>query len=339
MIIALPLALIMSVLGCSKSGYNTTSPTIPVESVTVSTLAGQAGIYGKSDGVGTAALFHCPHGVAVDTSGNVYVADSCNNIIRKIAPDQTVTTLAGSGFGGSANGVGAAASFNYPLGVAADSSGNVYVADNSNEMIRLITPGGAVTTLAHVPNWPSSVAVTPAGTVYESESTLVRVITSAGVTSVLAGAATLGSTDGIGTKASFYYPQGVAVDASGNVFVADTNNNRIRKITPDGIVTTLAGTGGSGSTNGVASTATFSNPQGVAVDGSNNIYVADTGNNLIRKVTSAGLVITLAGTGSSGFLDGPGLLAKFNQPTAIAVDGSGKIYVADNGNQVIRVIH
>jgi sugar lactone lactonase YvrE len=155
----------------------------------------------------------------------------------------------------------------------------------------------------------------------------------------LAGAATLGSTDGIGTKASFYYPQGVAVDASGNVFVADTNNNRIRKITPDGIVTTLAGTGGSGSTNGVASTATFSNPQGVAVDGSNNIYVADTGNNLIRKVTSAGLVITLAGTGSSGFLDGPGLLAKFNQPTAIAVDGSGKIYVADNGNQVIRVIH
>jgi sugar lactone lactonase YvrE len=139
--------------------------------------------------------------------------------------------------------------------------------------------------------------------------------------------------------ASFYNPHGVAVDASGNVFVADTNNNRIRKITPDGVVTTLAGTGGSGSTNGVASTATFNNPQGVAVDGSNNIYVADTGNNLIRKVTAAGLVITLAGSGSGSVLDGPGLLAKFNQPIGIAVDSSGKIYVADFGNQVIRMIH
>jgi sugar lactone lactonase YvrE len=277
--------------------------------------------------------------VAVDTSGNVYVADEYNNIIREIAPDRTVTTLAGIGLIGSTNGVGAAASFYYPAGVAVDGSGNVYVADYYNQMIRLITSGGAVTTLAHIPNYSNGVAVTPAGTVYETESTLIRVITSAGVTSVLAGVATLGSTDGTGTMASFYNPHGVAVDASGNVFVADTNNNRIRKITPDGVVTTLAGTGGSGSTNGVASTATFNNPQGVAVDGSNNIYVADTGNNLIRKVTAAGLVITLAGSGSGSVLDGPGLLAKFNQPIGIAVDSSGKIYVADFGNQVIRMIH
>jgi sugar lactone lactonase YvrE len=211
----------------------------------VTTLAG-SGTSGSANGNGTAASFNRPGGVAVDSSGNVFVADAGNNLIRKIDTTGNVTTLAGSGAGGSANGSGTAASFYNPWGIAADSSGNVYVADKNNNLIRKIDSIGNVTTLA--------------------------------------GSGAVGSVNGPATTASFYGPEGVAVDLTGNVYVADTGNNLIRIIDTSGWVSTLAGTGVSGSTNGQATSATFSFPWGIAVDSSENIYVVDSWSFLIRKI-------------------------------------------------------
>jgi hypothetical protein len=260
----------------------------------ITTLAGNAPM-GSVDGTGGAARFNSPNGVAIDGSGNLYVADTDNDTIRKVTPAGVVTTFAGNaGNSGSADGAGSAAQFNSPYGVAVDGSGNVYVSDTGNNTIRMITPAGVVT--------------------------------------MLAGAATVaGSADDTGAAARFSSPNGVAVDGSGNVYVADTYNNTIRKITAGGVVTTLAGTAGSyGSADGTAGAARFTNPLGVAVDGSGNVYVADTGNNTIRKIAPGAVVTTLAGTaGAQGSADGTGNAARFYGPRAVAVDGSGNLFVAD----------
>ena len=274
--------------------------------LTITTLAGTAGVTGSSDGTGSAAQFNNPWGVAVDNSGNGYLADFRNGTIRKITPAGVVTTIAGTaGVTGSSDGEGSAAQFLVPRGVAVDGLGNIYVADMGNSTIRKITPAGVVTTLA--------------GT--------------AGVT---------GSSDGTGAAAQFSNPFGVAVDGLGNVYVADTGNGTIREITPSGVVTTIAGTAGAtGSANGTGSAAQFLYPKGVAVDGSGNVYVADTLNSLIRKITPAGVVTTLAGyadrtgTGESGYTDGAGNVAQFANPCGVAVDGSGNVYVADTANSLI----
>ncbi|TKC82919.1 hypothetical protein FAZ69_24755 [Trinickia terrae] len=256
---------------------------------------------GSTNGTGTAASFNSPTHVALDASGNVYVGDWGNSLIRKITPAGVVSTLAGSaGVAGSADGTGTAATFNKPEGVAVDASGNVYVGDRSNNEIRVITPAGVVSTLA--------------------------------------GSTTSGSANGTGSAASFNTPSGVAVDTSGNVYVADAFNNEIRKITSAGVVSTLAGSTTSGSTDGTGSAASFKTPYGVAVDSSGNVYVADTFNNEIRKITSAGVVSTLAGSTTSGSADGTGSAASFNHPYDVALDGSGNIYVADGGNNEIRKI-
>jgi streptogramin lyase len=324
----------------------------------VTTLAGTAGSSGSADGTGSAARFYQPWGVAVDGSGNVYVADSRNHTIRKITPAGVVTTLAGTaGSSGSANGTGSAARFYYPYGVAVDSSGNVYVADTSNQTIRTITPAGVVTTLAGTAGaygsadgtgsaarfyYPAGVAVDGSGNVYVADSgSTIRTITPAGVVTTLAGTAgASGSADGTGSAARFNVPKGVAVDGSGNVYVADTSNHTIRKITPAGGVTTLAGTAGAyGSADGTGSAARFYYPEGVAVDASGNVYVADAGNNTIRKITPAGVVTTLAGTARlQGSADGTGSAARFYYPRGVAVDGSGNVYVADTQNSTIRAI-
>jgi sugar lactone lactonase YvrE len=176
--------------------------------------------------------------------------------IQKITPGGVVTTLAGSGHDGSANGTGSAASFYGPYGIAMDSSGNIYVADTWNQLIRKITSGGVVTTLAG------------GGAGFDSN-----------------GFAIPGNANGTGTAASFSFPEGVAVDSLGNVYVADSGNDLIRKITSGGVVTTLAGGGSGTATNGSGTAASFSEPTGVAVDSSGNVYVADSHNNLIRKIT------------------------------------------------------
>ena len=319
----------------------------------VSTLAGSI-TPGSADGTGAAASFKYPSGVAVDASGNLYVADGGNHEIRKITPTGVVTTLAGSITPGSADGTGAAASFYWPGGVAVDASGNVYVADGSNQKIRKITPTGVVTTLAGsiTPgnadgtgaaasfNNPTGVAVDASGNVYVADNVNheIRKITPTGVVTTLAGSITPGSADGTGAAASFNNPTGVAVDASGNVYVADTYNQKIRKITPAGVVTTLAGRNTPGSADGTGAAAQFNYPTDVAVDASGNVYVVDENNHGIRKITPAGVVTTLAGSITPGSADGTGAAASFYYPADVAVDASGNVYVTDSFNHKIRKI-
>jgi sugar lactone lactonase YvrE len=270
----------------------------------VTTVAGTAGNPGFADGAGLQARFRGPSGVAVDPAGNVYVADEINHTIRKVSATGEVTTLAGAaGYGGSNNGTGTAAGFRAPTGVASDGAGNVYVADAANNTIRRITPAGAVTTLAGL-------------------------------------ADNEGDEDGTGSAARFKYPNGLTVDSAGNVYVADSFNHTIRKVTAAGVVTTLAGqSGAGGSADGTGSNASFNTPTSVAVDGQNNVYVADTWNHTVRKVTPARVVTTLAGlAGVSGSTDGAGAAARFSSPTGLAVDGAGNVYVADTYNNKIRKV-
>ncbi|MGI9089059.1 MAG: hypothetical protein ACR2HH_15165 [Chthoniobacterales bacterium] len=319
------------------------------------------GSSGSADGTGSAARFNSPAGVAVDSGGNVYVADSSNHTIRQVTSDGVVTTLAGlAGSSGSADGTGSAVRFYYPRGVAVDSGGNVYVADTSNQTIRRVTSAGAVTTLAGLAdgsigsadgtgsaarfNNPAGVAVDSGGNVYVADqgNRTIRKVTSVGVVTTLAGLADggYGSADGTGSAARFKRTNGVAVDSGGNVYVADRSNHTIRKVTPAGVVTTLAGVAGSfGSVDGTGSAARFYLPTGVAVDSGGNVYVAEQGNQTIRKVTSAGAVTTLAGLAlSSGSADGTGSAARFNFPTGVAVDSDGNVYVADQNNNTIRKV-
>ena len=270
----------------------------------------------------------------------------------------TVTTLAGADSAGLLNGAGTAAYFNYPSGLAVDASGNIYVADTYNNMIRKITPAGVVSTLAGSGKegnangtgtaasffLPTGIAVDNSGNVYVADSynNLIRKITAAGVVTTLAGNDSLGAVNGADTTASFDNPTGVAVDAFGNVYVADWGNSLIRKITAAGIVTTLAGSGSAGYANGSDTLASFNKPKGIAVDVQGNLYVSDWGNSLIRKVTSAGVVSTLAGSYCNpqcgGFANGTGSAAVFNSPVGMTVDASGNVYVADKLNNLIRKI-
>ena len=294
---------------CVISNTNGTATTAPAALIvtyplSLSTLAGQAGSSGSADGTGSAARFNDPSDVATDSSGNVYVADTNNHTIRKITSAGAVTTLAGlAGTSGSTDGTGSAARFNLPAGLTVDGSGNIYVADTYNHTIRKVTATGAVSTVA-------------------------------------GQAGTSGSADGSGGNARFNYPSGVSVDSAGNLYVADTNNFTIRKITPAGVVSTVVGLAGtSGISDGTGSAVRFSSPEGVTVDGSSNLYVADTDNHTIRKITPAGAVTTLAGlAGTSGGGDGSGSIARFQYPADLAVDSAGTLYVADTDNHTIRKI-
>jgi len=270
----------------------------------VSLFAGTAGNAGSLDGTGSAARFNQPGGLAFDAGGNLYIADTGNATIRKITVAGVVTTLAGnSAVRGNADATGSAATFNHPIGLAIDSAGNIYVADTFTHTVRKITSGGTVTTLA--------------GT-----------------------NAVAGSSDGSGAAARFSGPAGLAVDSSGTVYVADTGNNTLRKITASGVVTTLAGLPGVGGSNdGTGASAFFGQPTSLVVDANGTVYVADTGNNLIRRVTSVGAVTLLAGVpGIAGLSDGVGLDALLDQPHGMALDGNGALYVADTGNAALRKI-
>ena len=268
----------------------------------VTTYAGSPGSYGSADGTGAAARFYSPFGVAVDSAGNVYVADSFNHTVRKIAAAGIVTTLAGTArSGGRIDGTGAAARFDQPFGIAVDANGTVYVSDATANTIRKISPAGVVSTFAGLAGTP-------------------------------------GSADGTGTSARFTVPHAVAVDTTGTVFVVDHGNHTIRKVTADGVVTTLAGTAGSaGSTDGSGAAARFRYPSGVAVDRSGNVFVADTDNHVIRQITPSGEVTTVGGAGSPGSTDGVGTAARFFNPKGIAADAAGRIYVADRSNHTVRV--
>jgi sugar lactone lactonase YvrE len=320
-----------------------------------STLAGN-GTEAYVEGTGTAASFDHPYGVTADANGNVYVADGGNNVIRKITAGGVVSTFAGSGSVDSADGIGTAASFNVPMGLAIDASGNIYVADYGNNRIRKITPGGEVSTLAGSGRIgsddgtgkaasfyrPVGVTVDANGNVYvaDQQNFKIRMITSAGVVTTLAGwGPPPDHADGTGPDAKFKHPNSVAVDpTSGNIFVADVSGHRIRKVTSAGVVTTFAGSGSPGYADGNGTAAWFSYPAGIAIDASGNIYVSEWENRKIRKITPAGMVSTLAGSGASGGADGPGTSASFAQPWGLAVDANGNVYVADTDSNKIRKI-
>ena len=254
---------------------------------------------GHADGIGAAATFHGPNGIATDGT-NLYVADSANNEIRKVViATGAVTTLAGTTTAGHSDGTGGAASFSFPSGIACDGA-NLYVTDYHNHEIRkVVIATGAVTTLA--------------------------------------GSLTHGYADGTGTAASFYYPDGIATDGT-NLYVADSLNNEIRKVViATGAVTTFAGTTTYGYTDGTGTVARFSGPEGIATDGT-NLYVGDTINSEIREINIAtAAVTTLAGSKSSGNTDGSGASASFSLPEGIATDGTN-IYVADCYNYEIRKV-
>lgn len=287
---------------------------------TVSTFAGSE--RGFSDGDGTEAQFQFPYGIAADDSGNVYVADTGNNAIRKVSSGGTVSTLNGT--------------FDFPTSVAVDSGGTVHVADQNNVRIQAISPDGVVSTALETP--VVDLAFAADGTLYfvDPASNLIRRLGANGVVETVAGSGLSGSDDGAGEAASFNGPKGVAVDGSGNVYVADTLNHTIRKITREGVVSTLAGSGQAGNADGVGTSASFNFPGDLAVDDRGNVFVADGDNHVIRKIAANGTVRTLAGTGDEGSTDGDAAEASFLAPQGIAVDAHGNLFVADTENHRIR---
>jgi streptogramin lyase len=319
----------------------------------VSTLAGN-GTAGATDGIGSVATFNGPCGIAIDADRNLYITDQVNFKIRKISPAGIVSTLAGNGTQGSTDGIGILASFNYSKGLALDALGNLYIADKSNSRIRKITPSGIVSTLAGSStsgakdgigtaasfNQPAGIAVDVKGNLFVADegNNKIRKITSTGEVTTLAGTGTRGYIDGTVTVATFNQPSGIAIDRIGNLYIADLVNNKIRKISITGIVSTLAGGETAGATDGPVLSARFRLPSGIAVDVIGNVYIADLGNNKIRKISPSGIVSTLAGSGVQGVIDGTDTVAGFNNPNGVAVDEIGNVFVTEGQSNKIRKI-
>ena len=272
----------------------------------VTTLAGTLtnGFSGENV-AGSIAQLWSPQSVAVDNAGIVYIADRGNHVIRRVTPDGNITTFAGTGQLGSSGDGGSAkdASFNEPMSLAFDVAGNLYVADSQNNRIRKITMTGMITTFV--------------GT----------------------GAQDFSGDGGPAARASLNLPSAIAIDKSGNLYIADTNNNRIRKVTAGGIISSIAGTNVDGfkGDGGPAVAAEINAPTGIAVDATGNVYISDTSNHLIRKISTNGIISTVLGTGTVGFSgeNGLGTNAQLNAPSGLAVDGAGNVYVADQLNHRI----
>ena len=349
-------------VGDSSASLASTDVTPTEPSNIVTTFAGGPG--GYQNGTGTNATFSLIFDLAIDANGNIYVADAGFHNIRKVTPLAVVSIFAGSEsgsftfYGPNPDGTGTNASFYFPMSVAVSTDGYIYVADANNNRIRRVNSQGVVTTIAGSGmttqlgqnpdgystsasfNSPRGIAIGPDGNIYvaDAQNNRIRKIDLySGEVTTIAGSQASGSTDGTGTDALFDRPSSLVVDPNGNIYVADSNNHRIRKITPAGVVSTLAG-GPSGYNDGNGTNAEFSLPSGIAIAPGGDIYVADTNNHRIRKVTTTGVVTTVAGNGTGAFADGTLATASFNEPYGLIVAPNGTIYVADKGNSRIRKI-
>jgi large repetitive protein len=323
------------------------------ENSVVNTLAGN-GYAGSRNGIHRDSLFYRPTDIVTDRHGNLYVADFNNNQIRVISRNGVVTTFAGTGMPGHADGTGREAMFHGPHSIAMDVQGNVIVTDANNFCIRKITPEGLVTTVAgnRFPGYldgtgeyalfvyPTGITVGRNGNIYvaDRDSHTIRKITPDGMVTTLAGTGEAGYQDGPGVESKLHDPITLAQDSMGNLYVADAGNHSIRKITVKGQVSTFAGRPLPGFKDGRTAKALFHRPMGLAFDDDDNLYVSDSNNSRIRRITPDGVVTTLAGTGAPGYVNGPGNIARFDFPTGLGVDRNGNLYVADSGNHLIRTI-
>lgn len=285
----------------------------------------------------------------------LYLVVLAHNLDDGLAlPANQVSTMAGSGITGFANGKGKKAQFSLPTGIAIDVKGNLYVADFDNHRIRKVSSDGVVSTIAGNGNaglvdgkggqaqfnHPVAIAIDKKGNVYVADqgNHCIRKISPVGVVETLAGNGIPGFAEGAGAQAQFYSPTGLTVDKKGNVIVADRDNHRIRQISPLGVVSTLAGLGIPGFAEGPCMSSLFNAPNGVAVDSSGNLFVVEFIGQRIRKISLDGMVTTFAGNGKGGYADGLAEEAEFSRPTGVTIDTKGNVYVADAGNCCIRII-
>ena len=334
------------------------------DSPTITTVAGDGkqGFSGDG-GPATSAQIFDAHGIAFDASGNLYIADTNNWRIRKVSISGIITTVAGKGTEGFSGDGGAATSAElYPWGVALDPSGNLYIADGRNYRIRKVSTSGIITTVAGKGTkgfsgdggpagsaelgFTGGVALDSAGNIYIADggNNRIRKVSTSGIITTVAGKGTKGFSGdgGPATSAELGSPSGVAVDSTGNIYIDDENNDRIRRVDTSGIITTVAGGGSNGlAEGGPATSAELSDPVGLAVDSGGNFYFADLNNGRIRKVSTAGIITTVAGNGDYGYNGDniPALSAKLSTLFGVAVDSAGDVYFVDAQNQRIRKVH
>ncbi len=336
-----------------------------IQAQTITTIAGN-GIAGYSgdNGPATVAKLHQPAFMCYDQFGNLLITDSYNNVVRKVNTSGIITTIAGNGNAGYSgdNGLATAAELRVPLGIAVDAMGNIYFAEYRNNVIRKINTAGIISTIAgngvagysgdNGPatnaklNLPYGLAIDKFGNIYFPEvlNYCVRKINTSGVISTIAGNGTYGFSGdgGSATAAQFRYPGGIAISDTGDIFVADYQNHRIRKINSAGIINTFAGNGTSGNTgdNGAATDAELNAPNSVYIDDDNNVYITDCYANIVRKVNTTGIITTIAGNGTVGYSgdNGPATLAQMSNPIGLCINKAGNIFVAEYDNNIIRKI-
>jgi sugar lactone lactonase YvrE len=336
----------------------------------ITTVAGSGpifpnlGSYSGDGGPATDASLSNPSAVASDAVGNLYIADTLNNRIRRVCTNGLITTVAGDGTGGYSGDGSAAtnAAFHEPCGVALDVPGNMYVADTLNNRIRKVDINGIITTVAGNGNGgyagdsaaasnatlqgPFGLALDALGNLYiaDTYNNVIRRMDASGVITTFAGNGTNGyfGDGGSSTNAGLNYPRGVALDESPNLYIADTSNNCIRKVDINGVITTFAGNGTNGYAvdGGAATNAALSNPTGVALDSAGTLFIADAGNNRIRRVDTNGVITTFAGNGTNGYSGDGGTAtnASLNAPSGVVLDAFDNVYIADTGNNRVRKV-